>query len=126
LHFIQSKLEIGKVYVRGASARFEVINFKETSKIIDIFSGYPLNSTKFLNFQDFKKAFEIYTSSRLKTPEIIDKVEKIRMGMNTLRPKYYSTNIGAAVVVPQVKYENADQNKLQIIRENRGKAGVYR
>jgi hypothetical protein len=85
LHFIQSTLEIGKVYITGSAARFVVTNLKETPKIINIFSRYPLNTTKFLNFQDYKKAFEIYTSSRLKTPEIIDKVEKIRMGMNKFR-----------------------------------------
>lgn len=85
LHFIQSKLEIGKVYITGSAARFVVTNLKETPIIINIFSRYPLNTTKFLNFQDYKKAFEIYTSSKLKTPEIIDKVEKIRMGMNKLR-----------------------------------------
>ena len=89
LHFIQSKLEIGKVYITGSAARFVVTNLKETPIIINIFSRYPLNTTKFLNFQDYKKAFEIYTSSRLKTPEILDKVEEIRMGMNKLR-RYFT------------------------------------
>lgn len=40
---------------------------------------------------------------------------------------YYSTNDG---VVPAVKalraYRNADLDKLQILKENQGKAGVYR
>lgn len=98
LHFIQSTLEIGKVYITGSAARFVVTNVKETAKIIDIFSRYSLNTTKLLNFQDFKKAFEIYTSSRLKTQEILDKVEKIRLGMNSLRsdftlPPSYSVHI---------------------------------
>jgi hypothetical protein len=98
LHLIQSTLEMGKVYITGSAARFVVTNVKDTAKIIDIFSRYPLNTTKLLNFLDFKRAFYIYTSSRLKTPEILDKVEKIRSGMNSLRsdfslPPSYSVNV---------------------------------
>jgi hypothetical protein len=29
-------------------------------------------------------------------------------------------------VVPFIKYDNADIQKLQVIKENRGKSGVYR
>lgn len=72
LHLIQSTLELGKVYITGSAARFVVTNVKDTAKIIDIFSRYTLNTTKLLNFQDYKKAFEIYTSSRLKTTDIFD------------------------------------------------------
>jgi hypothetical protein len=35
----------------------------------------------------------------------------------------YSTNNS---VVPVIKYSNADIQKLQIIKENKGKSGVYR
>ena len=86
LYFIQSKLDIGKVYITGSAARFVVTNLDDTSKIIDIFSRYPLNTTKLLNFLYFKKAF--YKSSRLKTQEILDTTENIRMGMNTLRRNF--------------------------------------
>ena len=47
-------------------------------------------------------------------------------GASASKKANYSTNIGAAVVVPQVKYSNADLQKLQIISENKGKGGVYR
>ena len=100
LHSIQSTLEIGKVYITGSTARFVVTNVKDTSEIIDIFSKYPLNTTKLLNFQDFKKAFEIYTSSRLKTPEILEKVEKIRLGMNSLRSDFTLPSSYSAHVTP--------------------------
>jgi hypothetical protein len=67
LHFIQTTLGIGKVYSRGKSAAmFCVSNLKELAIIIEIFSNYQLKTTKLLNFGDFKKAFEIYTSSRKK------------------------------------------------------------
>lgn len=85
LHFIQNTLGMGKVYITESAARFVVTNVKDTSEIIDIFSRYPLNTYKLLNFLDFKKAFGIYTSSKQKTPDIIAKVEQIREGMNSLR-----------------------------------------
>jgi hypothetical protein len=98
LHLIQSTLKLGKVYINGSAARFVVTNVKDTAKIIDIFSRYTLNTTKLLNFRDFKKAFEVYTSSRLKTTDILDEVEEIRSGMNSLRsdftlPPFYSVRI---------------------------------
>ena len=37
--------------------------------------------------------------------------------------RYYSTN---NLVVPVIKYSNADLDKLQMLQENKGKAGVYR
>jgi len=51
-----------------------------------------------MNFLDFKKAFEIYTSSRLKTDDMLNKVEEIRLKMNKLRvdftmPPCYSIHI---------------------------------
>jgi hypothetical protein len=85
LHYIQSTLGIGKVYINGSAARFVVTSLKDIAVIINIFSKYPLNTTKMINFLDFKKAYEIYTSSKLKTPEINQQVEEIRIGMNSLR-----------------------------------------
>lgn len=57
LIFIQKTLGIGKVYTTGKVAQYEVFDLKGVAKIIEIFTQYPLNSTKLLNFLDFKKAF---------------------------------------------------------------------
>jgi hypothetical protein len=51
-------------------------------KLIDILSKYPLNSKKYLDFSDFKRAFELYTSSKLKSPELILEIGQIKDGMN--------------------------------------------
>lgn len=42
--------------------------------------------------------------------------------------KYYSTNslAGAPTKGPVIIYKNANLNKLQILQENKNKAGVYR
>jgi hypothetical protein len=39
--------------------------------------------------------------------------------------RYYSTN-GVTPVVPEKSYANTDLQKLEIIKENKGKAGIYR
>ena len=49
---------------------------------------------------------------------ITDKTSKL-----TMNNRFYSTNHS---VVPAKKYANADLDKLQILKENKGKAGVYR
>jgi hypothetical protein len=43
-----------------------------------------------------------------------------------LLPMEDLTDILFLVSAPIFKYENADLNKLQILKENRGKAGIYR
>lgn len=37
-----------------------------------------------------------------------------------MNKKYYSTNI-----TPVIVYENCDQDKVQILNDNRNKGGVY-
>ena len=54
LEFIQKTLNIGKVYISGNTAKYSVIKHEDIAKIIDIFIKYPLQSTKYLNFLDFK------------------------------------------------------------------------
>lgn len=63
LHFIKCNLGIGEVRERGTNATFTIRTQQDIVKLIDIFSKYPLNSKKYLDFYDFKRAFELYTSS---------------------------------------------------------------
>jgi hypothetical protein len=42
----------------------------------------------------------------------------------SLFARNYSTNSSA--VVPVIKYKNTDLDKLQILKENKGKSGIYR
>ena len=85
LEFIQKTLGFGKVRSSGNTVRFTVNTFKDIEKILDIFTKYPLNSTKFLNFLDFKKAFELYKSSRFKNEKVIQDINDIKKGINTKR-----------------------------------------
>lgn len=85
LYFIQEKLGIGEIRDRGSKAVFTIRAQKDIVKIIDILSKNPLNTKKYLDFSDFKRAFEFYTNSKEKTPELIEKISYIKKGMNKSR-----------------------------------------
>lgn len=85
LNFIQSTLKIGKVYTTGKVAQYEVYDIKGVQKIIEIFTQHPLNSTKLLNFLDFKRAFELYKGPNGKSSEVIQEIANIKQGMNSTR-----------------------------------------
>jgi plasmid replication initiation protein len=78
-------LVIGKVSITGNTTRFSVTRHKDIEKIQDIFTKYPLNCTKLLNFFDFKKAFELYTSSKIKGENIAQQINDLKYSMNTHR-----------------------------------------
>lgn len=63
LEFIRQSLGFGGVWVGEKIAVFKVGSLADIPKIIDIFRDRPLNTTKHLNFLDFKKAYELYTSN---------------------------------------------------------------
>lgn len=88
LIFIQKTLGIGKVYTTGKVAQYEVFDLKGVAKIIEIFTQYPLNSTKLLNFLDFKKAFELYRSPDRKSDKVVQEIAKIKSGMNSQRTNF--------------------------------------
>ena len=92
LLFIQSKLGVGAVKTSGKTALFKVIRIKDIKVIIDIFSSNPLNTTKYLNFQDFKKAYELYINADQKSIELINQLDNIKHGMNKSRTDFKRNN----------------------------------
>jgi len=66
LEFIKKNLGFGEVYYSKNRASFIVSNLMDVKVLIDIFSKYTLNTSKYLNYLDFKKAFELYTGSKKK------------------------------------------------------------
>lgn len=87
---IRDTLGFGKVYEYKDrnNASFSVSTKEDIKKLITIFDSYPLQSTKLLNFLDFRKAFYIYNSSPNRTPEVIDEIAKISLGMNRKRTDF--------------------------------------
>lgn len=84
LHYINRNLGIGRVNTSGKTARFSVTTIKGIEKILNIFTNYPLNSTKLLNFLDFKKAYELYISSSSRE-DVAQYINDLKNGMNTKR-----------------------------------------
>lgn len=90
LYNIRDTLGFGKVYEykdRNNSS-FSVSKKEDIKKLITIFDSYPLQSTKLLNFFDFRKAFYIYNTSPNRTPEVMDEIAKISRGMNRNRTDF--------------------------------------
>jgi hypothetical protein len=91
LLFIQETLQIGKISYHKDMAFFRVGRQEELKKIIDIFSNAPLNTSKQLNFLDFKKAFELYTETKNKDILLKLKIDEIINHMNKKRQYSEST-----------------------------------
>jgi hypothetical protein len=91
LLFIQETLQIGKISFHKNMAFFRVGRQEELKKIIDIFSNAPLNTSKQLNFLDFKKAFELYTGAKNKDILLKLKIDEIINHMNKKRQYSEST-----------------------------------
>lgn len=85
LDFIQKTLGIGRVTTYKSFAIYAITSQKEIKYILDFFTKYPLNTTKHLNFLSFKKAFELYKGSKVKTSELIMEIECIKNSMNSKR-----------------------------------------
>ena len=92
LHHIQSKLGVGTVKTYRNTALYKIIRIKDIQVIIDIFESNPLNTTKHLNFLDFKKAYELYTKSDQKSLELINLLDNIKSGMNKSRIDFKKNN----------------------------------
>ncbi|SRR5258705_7719858 len=60
LKFISERLRVGKVYVYGHFAIYIVTSQNDLSKIFAIFDKSPLNTSKHLNYLEFKKGFCLY------------------------------------------------------------------
>jgi hypothetical protein len=93
LKYIKSKLNIGnKIAVYGNSCKFTVIYRNEITKLISIFDKYHLNTSKYLDFLDFKKAFKLYSEFKACSEKdqkiIIDKLLSIKSGMNNGRVNF--------------------------------------
>lgn len=87
LKYIKSKLNIGnEIAVYGNSCKFTVIHRKDINILISIFDKYNLNTTKYLDYLDFKKAFQLYSENKsLNKKTLIDQLLKLKTGMNRNR-----------------------------------------
>ena len=93
LEYIQSKLNIGIVRTYKDECKFIVTKREDISKLISLFDSYNLNTSKYLDHLDFKKAFNIYNDREgFLTEELKNKVLELKDGMNTKRKNFHMPN----------------------------------
>ena len=87
LKYIKSKLNIGNnIAVYGNSCKFTVLHKKDINILISIFDKYNLNTSKYLDYLDFKKAFNLYyENDSIDKRTLIDQLLKLKNGMNNSR-----------------------------------------
>ena len=86
LLFIKEKLGIGKIDTSLNMASFRVGKLNELLFLLEIFEKFPLNSTKYLNYLDFKKGIELYIKS--KSSSTIEIIYNLKSRMNTKRTDF--------------------------------------
>jgi hypothetical protein len=85
-YFNANLLNINKDYCKGKlqyGIRFT--NIKTNFLLIDYLSNYPLFSSKFQNYNDFKKVVNIINNKEHKTEEGLLKIFEITKTMNNRR-----------------------------------------
>ena len=86
---IQACLGIGKVSVYDNECKFSISRFEDIEFLFTIFDIYKLNTTKYLDYLDFKKAFYLYKSRNdLVSDKLIYNILNLKNNMNTKRTKF--------------------------------------
>jgi hypothetical protein len=73
LEYLKYRLQIGEIYPSKItdhnSVTWKIQRKEDVIKIINIFDNYPLNTSKQLNFLDWREAFYLYQSLKRLTGE---------------------------------------------------------
>ena len=87
LRHISSELGIGNVSLHKDECRFSVTKKEGIELLILIFDKYNLNTTKYLDYLDFKKAFNIYFNrdKNSRPDSIKNEILELKNKMNTNR-----------------------------------------
>lgn len=86
LRFIQNNLNIGRVARNGDECKFVVTDKNGIDKLISIFDKFTLNTSKYLDYLDFKEAFRLYFAREgVLTDSLKDKILVLKEGMNLSR-----------------------------------------
>ncbi len=88
LRIIKEKLGVGNLRRYKNESIFNVTDKKGIEKLIQIFERYNLNTTKYLDYLDFKKAFIIYKEQNLKIDLVKDAILEFKKNMNKNRVNF--------------------------------------
>ena len=100
LRDIKDRLRIGGVRIYKDECIFSVTDKKGIALLIDIFDKYNLNTSKYLDYLDFKKAFHFYSnrSEDLNPYMIKDTILELKNKMNTSRINFDRPNDSEIVI----------------------------
>ena len=90
LELIKNKLGIGNIRIYNNECIFNVTDKKGIEKLIAIFTENNLNTTKHLDFLDFKEAFYLYNNrdKNLSIDSIKNKIIELKENMNNKRVNF--------------------------------------
>lgn len=82
MFYIKSKLDMGSIYASKDSQIFTISKKDDISKLISNFDSYTLNTSKYLDFLAFKKAFILYTNRKNLSDKLITQIIELKNDMN--------------------------------------------
>jgi hypothetical protein len=86
LEFLQNSLNCGNIYTYQNKIVFRITKKEEIETILfPIFDTFPLNSTKYFNYEIFKQVFYLKKDKFHKTPEGLSKIQNILNQLNKRR-----------------------------------------
>lgn len=90
LRYIKDKLGVGGVRLYKDECIFNITDQKGIALLISVFDKYNLNTTKYLDYLDFKEAFLLYLNrnKNLKSMAVKDKILDLKNKMNTNRVSF--------------------------------------
>lgn len=91
LYYIHKTLGFGEVRSYRNFSSFTVTRLKDIALLLKIFDQYPLQGSKWLNYRDFSKAFDLYLNSD-RGAETLKDILNIKNGMNRLRSDFTMPN----------------------------------
>jgi hypothetical protein len=91
LRYIKDKLGFGGVRLYKDECIFNVTDQKGIALLISIFDKYNLNTSKYLDYLDFKEAFLFYINrdKSLNPSAVKDRILEFKNKMNTNRVHFY-------------------------------------
>jgi hypothetical protein len=89
LKYIKAILGVGNIRIYNDKCVFTVSNKEGILKLIKLFDKYNLNTTKYLDYIDFKEAFLLYHNREGKlTKELTEQILKLKDSMNSKRSNF--------------------------------------
>ena len=76
----------GRIYKRGEAIDYKITKLDDIiNKIIPFFKKYQVRGVKALDFKDWVRAAELMKENKHLTPEGLERIRKIKAGMNRRR-----------------------------------------